>query len=154
MLNSLLHHVGLSWIISSNKKMKYETEENNPDGLNKGPWYNTTIFSKLHVTVFEYFIRNARTNRYNLMFYITAHDRKQPTYVDDARSTGGIETPKNLTTAALKPLGATLHFIYFWLRHFQHNYQEMLEIYHEYMIELFKQITTMKSKPLSQDRNH
>ena len=28
-LNSILHHVGMSWIISSNKEMKYKTEENN-----------------------------------------------------------------------------------------------------------------------------
>ena len=27
-------------------------------------------------------------------------------------------------------------------------------MYHESMIELFKQIPTMKSKPLSQDQNH
>ena len=37
--------------------------ENNPDWLNKGPWYNTAVCSKLHGTVFEEFIRNARTDR-------------------------------------------------------------------------------------------
>ena len=33
-LNLVLHHVGLSWIISSNKQMIYETKENNPGWLN------------------------------------------------------------------------------------------------------------------------
>ena len=36
--------------------MKDFTKENNPDWLNKVPWYNTTICSKLHGTVFEDFI--------------------------------------------------------------------------------------------------
>ena len=41
-LNTKWHHVGLSWIISSSKQIKYDTKENNhPDWLNKGPWYNT-----------------------------------------------------------------------------------------------------------------
>ena len=88
-LNSVLYHVGLSWIITSNKHIKYETEEKIPDWLNKGPWYNTTICSKLYGTVFKYYIRNDRTKIYNIMCSITAHDRKQPTYVDDASSSGG-----------------------------------------------------------------
>ena len=89
--------------MSSNKQMKYNTKENNhPDWLNKVPWYNTSIWSKLHGTVSEDFIRNARTDRYNIMCYITAHDKQQPTYVDDATSGGGRAIPKNTTTVALE----------------------------------------------------
>ena len=33
------------------------------------------------------------------MCSITAYDRQQPTYVDDARSAGGIAIPKNETTS-------------------------------------------------------
>ena len=49
-LNAILHHVGISWIISSNKEINYEikTESNHLDWLNKGPWYNRNICSKLH----------------------------------------------------------------------------------------------------------
>ena len=38
-LNAMLHHVGMSWIISSNKEMNYEinTKSNHLDWLNKGP---------------------------------------------------------------------------------------------------------------------
>ena len=43
-LNAMLHHVGMSWIISSNQEMEYEINEtNHQDWLNKGPWYNTSI---------------------------------------------------------------------------------------------------------------
>ena len=40
-LNVTLNHVGMSWIISSNKEMEYEmnTKINHLDWLNKGPWY-------------------------------------------------------------------------------------------------------------------
>ena len=56
-LNAILHHVGMSWIISSNNEMKYERDESNhQDWLNKGPWYNTSICSRLHGILFEYFI--------------------------------------------------------------------------------------------------
>ena len=88
------------------------------------------------------------------MCYITAHDSQQPTYVDNASSCGGREISKNETTAALKPLGETLNFIDCWIKHFQQNYQEIFEMCHEAMIELFKQIPTMKSKPLSQYKKH
>ena len=38
-LNEMLHHVGMSWIISSNQEMEYEmkTKSNHLDWLSKGP---------------------------------------------------------------------------------------------------------------------
>ena len=43
-LDTILHHVGMSWIISSNDEMKYKIDKlNHQDWLNKGPWYNTSI---------------------------------------------------------------------------------------------------------------
>ena len=56
------------------------------------------------------------------MYYITAHYKQQPRYVDDASSGGGRAIPKNATTAALESLGATLNFIDCWLKHCHHNY--------------------------------
>ena len=67
------------------------TFKKNPDWLNKG--YNTTICSSLHLTVFEYFIKNDRIDKYNLMCYITAHDKQQPKYLYDTSSGGGREIP-------------------------------------------------------------
>ena len=83
---------------------------------------------------------------------MTAYYRKQPTCVDDASIAGVREIPNNTTISALKALGATLNFIIFWIKQFHHNYQEMLEMYHEAMIKLFKQIPNIKSKPLIQDK--
>ena len=63
-LNTVFYHEGLYWIISSNKKIKYDTKENNhPNWVNKGPRYNTAICSKFHGTVFDDFIRNDITDR-------------------------------------------------------------------------------------------
>ena len=57
-LNTILYHVGMSWIICPNNEILYETEENNhPGWFNKGSWYNTYICSKLHGKVFEDFIK-------------------------------------------------------------------------------------------------
>ena len=54
MLNAILHHVGISWIVSYNQEMEYEMDGNNyQDWLNKGPWYNTSIYSMLHGFRFE-----------------------------------------------------------------------------------------------------
>ena len=51
--------------------------------------------------MFEYFIRNAGTDRYNLMCYITSYDKQQPTYVDNASIGKGRSIPNNATTSAL-----------------------------------------------------
>ena len=78
-LNAILHHVVMLWIIYSNNEMLYETEEkNNPYRFNKGPWYNTATCSKFHGKLFEDFMRHARTDRYYLMCSIIAHDKQRP----------------------------------------------------------------------------
>ena len=89
-INEMLHHVGMSWIISSNQEMEYEmnTKSNHLDWLNKGPWYNRNICSKLHGIRLEDFITQARTDQYNLMCSLVAHDRLQPDYEDDVSSIG------------------------------------------------------------------
>ena len=109
LLNAILHHVGMLWIISSNKGLKYEIYENNhQDWLNKGPWYNTSICLNLHGSMFEDFITHARTDRYNLMCSLVAHDKMQPSYEDYESSLGDRSITKYSTTKALTSLGATL----------------------------------------------
>ena len=71
------------------------------------------------------------------MCYITSHYIQQPTYVDDTSNAGGRSILDNATNTALKPLGATLNFDDCWLKQYQHNYQDILIIYHDAMIELF-----------------
>ena len=62
-LNEVLRHVGMSWIIETHKQLKYDMDKHNPDWITGGPWYNTYICKKLHGTVFEEYIRNSRTAR-------------------------------------------------------------------------------------------
>ena len=101
-LNAILHHVGMSWIICSNKKIKYEIDKSNhPNWLNKGPWYNTVICSRFHLIMFTDSITYAGTYRYNLMCYIVAHDKKQPAYEDDEIIIGDRLITKHVTTESL-----------------------------------------------------
>ena len=56
--------------------MKYEIDESNHQyWFNKVPWYNTDICSRLHGSLLEDFIIHARTDRYNLMCSLVAHDK-------------------------------------------------------------------------------
>ena len=99
MLNAMLHHVGMSWIISPNQEMEYEinTKSNHLNWLNKGPWYNINIYSKLHGIRLDDFITQARTDRYNLMCSLVAHDRLEPDYEDDVSSIGYRALPNDAT---------------------------------------------------------
>ena len=87
MLNEILHHVGMSCIIYSNEEMLYDLDKiNHPNWLNKGPWYNTNIYSMLYGIMFEYFITHAITDRYNILCYLFEHDFKKPAYEYDESS--------------------------------------------------------------------
>ena len=98
-LNAILHCVVMPWIISSNKEMKYEIDEiNHLNWLNKGPWYNTDICSKLQGIIFEDFITHARTDTYNLMCSLVAHVKKQTAYKDEDISIGCRLIPKHVIT--------------------------------------------------------
>ena len=72
-LNAILHCVGMLWIICSNEEILYEMDEiNHPDWLNKGPWYSTSICSRLRGSLFEYFIRLCPAQDVPF-FYIPSH---------------------------------------------------------------------------------
>ena len=122
-LNSILHHMGMSWIISSNNEMKYEIEKSNHQYcLNNDPWYKKDTYSSLHGSMFGNFITQARTDRYNLMCSLVAHDKKVTSYEDYDSSIGDKLIPKHSTTESLKALGATLNFIDMWLKLLEVNY--------------------------------
>ena len=76
-INAMLHHVVMSWIISSKKEMDYDkfTNRKNLNWFDTGPWHNKHICSKLYGTTFEGFITQAITDRYNIMCSLVAHDR-------------------------------------------------------------------------------
>ena len=149
-LNEILHHVGMSWKISSKREMKYEMDENNHQNwLNKGPWYNTSICLKLHGSTFEDFITQARIDRYNHMCSLVAHDKIQPDYEYDESSLGDRSIPKYATPKELTALGATINFIDIWLKLFLENYSARCDAYANAMIEMFKQIHLTMKKALT-----
>ena len=57
--------------------MDYDNFTNikNLNWFDTGPWHNKNICSKLYGTTFEGFITQARTDRYNIMCSLVAHDR-------------------------------------------------------------------------------
>ena len=87
------------------------TKNNHLYWSNKGPWYNKNICSKFHGIKFEGFIKQARTDQYNLMCYLVAHDRLEPYYTADESIIGDREIPNGATIKTLDLLGATFNFI-------------------------------------------
>ena len=50
-------------------------DRQNSEWTRDGTCYNTYICKKLHGKMFEVFIRNVGTYRYNIMCYIDAHEK-------------------------------------------------------------------------------
>ena len=75
LLNKMLHHIGMLYIIENCEQLNYDIDIKNSYLLTGGPWYNTSIYKKLHGKLFEGFIINERTDRYYIMCYIDAYEK-------------------------------------------------------------------------------
>ena len=64
------------------------TKRNHLDWLNRGPWYNKNICSKLHGIKFEDFITQDRTDQYNIMCSLVDNNRLQTDYKNNKSSIG------------------------------------------------------------------
>ena len=53
-------------------------DKHSSECMEGGPWYNTYIWNKLNGKLFEGFIRNERTDKYNITCCIDAHEKEQP----------------------------------------------------------------------------
>ena len=49
--------------------------KHNSDWITGGTWYKTSICEKLHGKMFEEIIRNERSDRYNIVCSIDAHEK-------------------------------------------------------------------------------
>ena len=137
----MLHHVGMSWMISSNQEMEYETNEtDHQDYLNKGSWYNTSISSKLHGSRFEDFITQEIIDRYNFMCYLVSQDRLQLYYKDDESNIGDREISDDATIKRLEALGSTINFIDIWLKFLREKVEARCEAYINAMKLVFRKI--------------
>ena len=110
------------------------------DWLNKCPWYNTSIFLKLHGSRFEDFITQSITNRYNLICYLVSHDKLQLDYKDYESSIGDRAIPDDATIKTLEELGATINFIGIWLKLLRENFDARCEAYINAMKVMFMKI--------------
>ena len=77
-LNTILHHVCMLWIIEIHEQLQHDIDKHNSEWMTGGPWYNTYICKKLNGNVFEGFIINARTDRYNIICSVDAHEKEYP----------------------------------------------------------------------------
>ena len=74
-LNTMLHHVGKLWIIETHEQLQYDIDNHNSEWITGRPWYNTCICKKLYGNLFEGFISNSRTDRYNIICSIDVHEK-------------------------------------------------------------------------------
>ena len=65
-LNTMLHHVGMIWIIEKHEGLKYDMYILNSDWLTVSPWYNISICNKLHGTDKLSFFHLVRLSLVNL----------------------------------------------------------------------------------------
>ena len=79
--------------------------------------------------MFEGFIRNSRTDRYNILCAIDAHEKINPSEHDDGNSGGGYPLPSNSTIESLYLLGATIDIIGCWIKALEHNFLERCRMY-------------------------
>ena len=90
--------------------------------------------------MFDDFITQARTDQYNLMCSLVAHDRLQLDYKDDEISIGDRKIPNDATIKTLQALGVNFDFIDIWLKLLRENYCSISESYINAMKYMFMQI--------------
>ena len=97
-LDTMLHHVVMLLILENHEDIKYDMDIQNSDWLTGGPWYNTSICKKSQEKMFEGFILNARTDRYNIMRFIDEYEKEhQSSRCDDGSRGGGCPLPTTAT---------------------------------------------------------
>ena len=115
-------------------------ESNHQDWLNKGPWYDTSICSKLYGSRFEDFITQAIIDRYNLICSSVAHDGLQLYYKDDERSIGDMAIPDFSTIKTLEALCVNINFFDIWLKLLRETFGARCEAYINAMKLMFRKI--------------
>ena len=78
-MNSMLHHVGMSWMISSKEEMDYDNFTNikNLGWFDTSPWNNKNICSKLYGTTFEGLLnRLEKTDTISCVHYLSSYHQK------------------------------------------------------------------------------
>ena len=92
--NMVFQHIGLFWIIKSNKNLHFDSQKYCITWILNVPWYNNMICSRLHGLVFEEYFTTAKRDKSNLMCSIEAHKKPQKPVnqnkpINDETSSGG-----------------------------------------------------------------
>ena len=96
-LDTMLHHVGMLWLIKTHEQLKYDMDIKNSDWMTGGPWCK-----KLHGKLFEGFLINAIIDRNHIMCSNGAFKKEhQSSSCDYERSGGGCPLPTSLTIESL-----------------------------------------------------
>ena len=108
--------------------------------MDKIPWYNTTICTKLNSQSFEDYFKTGRKDRYEMMYYIGVYDKEHVSMPDD-KSSGGV-IPIHITSykEELFSLGHTINFLGNWIQFFEVNYENIITFYKINISELSKKI--------------
>ena len=112
--------------------------------MNKGPWYNTTIYTRLNGQNFEDYLKIWRKYRYELMCYVDTNYKDHVWMLDDSISGGERKMTSMSYKEAILAIVHRINFIDIWLQWFEVGYQNIIIIL-EKMCELFKKIS--KSLP-------
>ena len=75
--NMVFENIGLFWIIKSNKNLHFYLKYYCTSWILNGTWYNTIIFSQLHGLVFEEYFTTVKREKYNPVYSIELHEKKQ-----------------------------------------------------------------------------
>ena len=66
--------------------------------------------------MYEKYIKNEVTEKYNLICSIDSHEKQKSSCVDDGRSSSRKSIPFNSKKEAIYSLGVAFDFIYCWLK--------------------------------------
>ena len=79
--------------------------------IEKYPWFNTIICTKLHVQSFKYYFKTVRKERYELMCYVDMYEKEHVLMPDYASSGGRRPVTTMSSKKALFSLGHKIIFI-------------------------------------------
>ena len=100
----VFHNFGLLWIINNNKHLKFEVNLQGSYCMDKGPCYNTTIFSKLYCQILKDYLKTGRKDRYEFMCAVDVYDNDHVPMPNDESNGGEKKYQVNYTNKHLSHL--------------------------------------------------
>ena len=105
--------------------------------MDKVPWYNTTICTKLNGQNSEDYLKTGRKDRYYLMCSIDAYGKGRVSSTDGAISGGRRPIPSTSYKESILSLGQTINFINNGLQCFESNYYNIQGFLEEVILRFF-----------------